>query len=305
MTSATFANPGATDRQFFRACFTAMAFVLVAGLVVQLALGRSSFNAPLIVHLHAVVFMGWVAVVLAQSWLAIGGNAAMHRQTGKIAIIRAIAMMVFGTLVTVVVTQTGRTLFFFQKQHFLIANPLTLLGFAGLLGAAIALRRQTDWHARLQVGAFVMLMGPGFGRLLPVPFLTPHAFEVAGFVTLIVPAIGMLRDWRVHGRPHPAWLWGIGVLIAVTLPARVVGLSSVGAAIYASTTAGSIVAGTDGLAFPPPPPGPMWGARRRTRHCGRRARTVDRRCLYSRYRGQSLVSAGNVRTAPCCDRSRH
>lgn len=260
MTDAILANPAGSDRQFFRTCFIAMAFVLVSGFVVNLALGRSSFNAPLIVHLHAVVFMGWVGIVLAQSWLATGGNVAMHRQLGKLAVVWAIGLMVFGTLVTVAATQTGRTPFFFQPQHFLVANPVTLLGFAGLLGAAIALRRQTDWHARLQVGAFVMLMGPGFGRLLPMPFLTPYAFEVAGFVALIVPAIGMVRDWRVHGRVHPAWLWGIGVLLAVTLLARVIGFSSVGAAIYEFTTAGTIVAGTDGLAFPPPPgppPGPM------------------------------------------------
>ncbi|MBU2605371.1 MAG: hypothetical protein KKC43_05720 [Alphaproteobacteria bacterium] len=257
MTSTILAHPAASDRQFFRACFTAMAFVLVSGFVVQLALGRSSFNAPLIVHLHAVVFMGWVGIVLAQSWLATGGNIAMHRQLGKLALVWAITMIVFGTLVTLAATQTGRTPFFFQPQHFLIANPMTLLGFAGLLIAAIALRQQTDWHARLQVGAFVMLMGPGFGRLIPMPLLTPYAFETAGLVALLVPAIGMLRDWRVHGRPHPAWLWGTGVLIAVMVLARMLAFSPVGAAIYESATAGSIVAGTDGLAFPPPPPGPM------------------------------------------------
>jgi hypothetical protein len=52
---------------------TAMALVLVAGFVLQLAMGRSSFGAPPVVHLHALVFMGWVAIVVAQAWLAAGG----------------------------------------------------------------------------------------------------------------------------------------------------------------------------------------------------------------------------------------
>ncbi|MFN3314431.1 MAG: hypothetical protein ACK46Q_13320 [Hyphomonas sp.] len=256
MSDAILGNPAGSDRSFFRACITAMAGIIVLGFVVNLAMGRSSFNAPLILHLHAAVFMGWIGIVLAQVWLATEGNIAMHRRLGRLAVLWAVAMLVLGTWVTVASTQTGRTPFFFQPQHFLIANPLSLLGFAGLLGAAIALRRQTDWHSRLQIGAFVLLMGPGFGRLLPMPFLTPFAWETAVLVALIVPAIGMLRDWRVHGRPHPAWFWCIGVVVGITLLARVIGFSPVGEAVYASVTAGTVVAGTDGLVFPPPP-GPL------------------------------------------------
>lgn len=162
-------------------------------------------------------------------------------------------VLVLGTWVTVSVIQGERTPFFFQPQHFLIANPLTLLGFAGLFGAAIALRRRTDWHIRLQISAFVMLMGPGFGRLIPMPLLTPYAFEMAVLTALVVPVIGMLRDWRVLGRPHPAWLWCIGVVVGITFLARLLAFSPVGETIYASITAGTVAAGTNGLAFPVPP----------------------------------------------------
>lgn len=257
MTDAAAESPVVGDARFFRTLFIVMAFILVSGFVVQLATGRSSFNAPLIVHAHAVVFMGWIGVTLAQSWLATGGNIQMHRQLGRLAVVWALGLLVFGTWVTVAGLQSGRTPFFFQPQHFVIANPLTVIGFLGLLGAAIAMRRQTDWHARLQVGAFVMLMGPGFGRLLPMPMLAPYAFEAAGVAALLVPAYGIVRDWRVHGRPHPAWFWGIGVLVGVMVVARLIAFSPIGEAIYDALTAGGPFAGTDGLAFPPPPPAPM------------------------------------------------
>lgn len=255
MTGATIERPLANDRRFFRNLITVMAVILLAGFVVQLALGRSSFNSPLIVHLHAFGFMTWVAITLTQTWLAASGNLTLHRKLGLLSIGWVIVLLILGPLVTIATVQTGRTPFFFQPQHFLIANPLTLLGFAGLFAAAIVLRQQADWHTRLQVSAFVMLMGPGFGRLLPMPFLPPYAFETAGLVALIFPVIGMLRDWRVHGRPHAAWLWGIAVLLATTLLARVIGFSPIGEAVYAAATAGGSLAGTDGLAFPPPPPG--------------------------------------------------
>jgi hypothetical protein len=254
---ATMTAPVADDRRFLRNMISVMAVVLVAGFVAQLALGRSNFSAPAVVHAHAIVFMGWVAITLAQVWLVAAGNVATHRKLGQLAVVWSIGLLILGPLVTIATVQTARTPFFFQPQHFLIANPMSLIGFAGLFGAAILLRRRTDWHARLNVGAFVMLMGPGFGRLLPMPFLPPYAFEFASLTALVFPLIGILRDWRVHGRPHPAWFWGIGVLVGVTLLARVIGFSPVGDAIYAVTTAGTGIAGTDGLTFPPPPPGPM------------------------------------------------
>jgi hypothetical protein len=253
MSTANISAPVADDRRFIRNLATVMAVILVSGFIVQLAMGRSSFNAPLVVHAHAVVFMGWVGIVLTQVWLAGAGNIAVHRQVGKLAAIWALGLIIFGTWVTVATVQTGRTPFFFQPQHFIVANPLTLYAAIGLLVAAYILRKQTDWHARLQIGSFVMLMGPGFGRLLPMPFLPPYAFEIAGAAALIFPAIGILNDWRTHGRPHPAWFWGIGVLIGATLLARVIGFSPIGAGIYDAVVAGTPLAGTSGLDFPLPP----------------------------------------------------
>ncbi len=253
MTTANISAPVADDRRFIRNLATGMAIILVAGFVVQLALGRSSFNAPLVVHAHGVVFMGWVGIVLTQVWLAGAGNFALHRQVGKLAAIWALGLLVFGTWVTVAAVQSGRTPFFFQPQHFIVANPISLYAAIGLLAAAYVMRKQTDWHARLQIGSFVLLMGPGFGRLLPMPFLTPYAFEIAGLVALIFPAIGIFYDWRTHGRPHPAWFWGIGVMLAVVVVSRVIGFSPVGEAVYDAVVAGTPIAGTSGLDFLPPP----------------------------------------------------
>lgn len=257
MTTAVLDVPTTDDRRFFRNLVSVMALILLSGFVVQLALGRSSFSAPLIVHLHAIVFMGWVGITLAQAWLAAGGSMALHRRLGLVAVAWSVGLLILGPLVTIATIQTARTPFFFQPQHFLVANPMTLIGFAALFSAAIVMRRRFDWHSRLHISAFVMLMGPGFGRLLPMPFLTPYAFEAAGLVALIFPLFGILRDWRVHGRPHPAWFWGIGVLLAVTILARLIGFSPIGEAIYVAVTTGGALAGTDGLAFPPPPPGPI------------------------------------------------
>lgn len=244
---------GRGDLSFFRTTITAMAVVIVAGFVLQLAMGRSSFGAPLVVHLHAVVFMGWVVILVTQAWLAAGGGVKLHRTLGAVAVVWMLALLVFGPLVTLEAARTGRVPFFFQPQHFILANTITLLGAVGLVVAALVLRKNRDWHPRLQIGAFTLLMGPGFGRILPMPFLKPYAFEIATGVAVIVPLIGMVRDWRVRGRPHPAWLWAIAVLAGTLILARVLAFSPVGAAIFAAATTGSPAAHTDGLIYPKPP----------------------------------------------------
>ncbi|MBL8538075.1 MAG: hypothetical protein JNM59_11785 [Hyphomonadaceae bacterium] len=241
------------DRGFFRTLATVMAIMQVSGFVVQLAMGRSSFGAPLIVHLHAIAFMGWVAIFLAQSWLAASGAMARHRLLGRIALFWACALLVLGVLITVETIRTGRTPFFFQPQHFLLANPATLFGALGLLAAAVVLRKRQDWHARLQIGSFVMLMGPSFGRLLPMPLMTPYAFEIAALAPLVFVVFAASRDRRVQKRIHPAWALTAAVLVSALVLARLLAHSPVGAALYAAAVAGTGAAGSNGMAFPPPP----------------------------------------------------
>lgn len=237
---------------FFRGLATIMALVQITGFVVQLALGRSHFDAPLIVHMHAVAGMGWIAIFTLQSWLAAGGAKGMHRTLGTLALVWALAFVALGFLVTINAVHFQRVPFFFQPQHFLIANPAAAVGFLVVLIAAFALRR-TDWHPRLNIGAFFVLMGPGFGRMLPMPFLTPFAFEAAHLTPLVFMFAGMVYDLRTRGRIHPAWFVPIAVVAAFLGGSRLLAFSPLGAALNAMATAGGPAAGLDGLAFPPPP----------------------------------------------------
>ena len=243
------------DLAFFRVLATVMAVTQVTGFAFHLAMGRSSFNAPLFVHVHAVVFMGWVAIFAVQPWLANAGASRWHRMLGRVAIVWAFGLLVFGFMVTWETVRTGRTPFFFQPQHFLFANPLTLLGALGLLATAISLRNHQDWHPRLQIGSFVLLMGPGFGRMLPMPFLPPHAFEISTLAALVIVAIAAGRDAWLRRQVHPAWAWTVLVMLGALLLARVLAVSPAGEALHAAAVSGTAAEGSDGMAFPLPPPG--------------------------------------------------
>lgn len=154
---------------FFRTLALLMALTMFAGFTLQFARGFSSLSARPIVHIHGIAFMIWIAIFVTQSCLATRGPIALHRKLGWFGAFWVVVLVIMGSWITIDVIQRGTTPFFFRPQHFLIGNPLSVLVFAGLVYSAIRLRRRPDWHVRLQICAMTTIMGPAFGRLLPMP----------------------------------------------------------------------------------------------------------------------------------------
>jgi hypothetical protein len=244
------------DRFFLVSAFI-MAATVVAGFSLQLAMGRSSFHAPPLLHLHAIVFMGWVAIYVAQTWLAASGNLALHRRLGWIAAVWAAAMVVLGVAVTIGMVRRGATPFFFQPAYFLVMNPLGILTFAGLTAAAIVKRRRPRWHRRLHYSGMAVLLAPALGRILPMPLLAPYAGEAVFAALLLFPVAGVAFDLRRDGSVHPAWLWGLGTLAAMQLAINAITFGGPGVALHRAVTGGSPGAAADPLGFPPPPGVPL------------------------------------------------
>jgi hypothetical protein len=231
-----------------------MALVFVAGFLNQYLMGRSTFAAPLVTHAHGIVFFGWVALSTAQAWAAALGRFELHRPLGWLGAAWLVMMLAMGFAIMLTVVGEGRTPFFFQPQVFLLENLATLLCFAGLTVAAIMLRHDSGWHRRLHLCALAALMGPAFGRLLPMPLMTPWAMEIATVPGLLFPAWLAWREWREDGRLHPAWVPGLlAVPLAMTL-AWLLAHAAVGESLYAAAVAGKPGANVEGLAFAPPPP---------------------------------------------------
>ncbi len=239
--------------RFFLITSIVIAAIFVAGFTTQLAAGRSSFAAAPIVHIHAVVFFGWVTLFVLQNALVTSGSIALHRRLGWIGLGWSIAMVGIGVALMLHVVRGGTTPFLFQPQYFLIANVFGLFGFAGLTWAAVAMRRQTDWHRRLHFAGITVILGPAFGRLLPMPLLIPWSHQIAVLFSLATLAIVAAIDARRLGQWHPAWTRGIVVSITMLVIPQLLAFSPLGAAIYQAATAGSPGASVAPLDFPPPP----------------------------------------------------
>ena len=229
---ATIPYSNDTDRgeaRFFftMACLTAA--IIVGGFSFNILMGRSSFALPWVYHFHGIVMMSGLALYVAQSSLILADNVALHRRLGWFAVVCVPLMVFTGLLLTRISVQERGGPPFFDQNQFLISNPLHLVGFGFVVAWAITVRRNTGWHRRLMLFGFAMLLGPGIGRILPNPFFIPYAWYVDAVVPpLLFALIGIVADRRRYGSAHPAWFWGIGLLLGIQLAADLIAYSPLG-----------------------------------------------------------------------------
>ncbi len=241
------------DHRFFFWLAIAMATTIFLGFSMQWAMGRSTFAAPAIVHVHAAIFFGWTIFYVIQNWLVASRSVALHRRLGWLGLGWAIVVVLLGIYMTVMMVRRGAVPFFFLPSYFLFMNTLSVLCFGILVGAAIWLRRRTAWHNRLMACAMAALTGPAWGRLLPMPLMIPWAGWGVFAAVMLFPVAGLIADRRTRGAVHPGWWWGIAALAATQLLMEVVAVSGPGLSLYRAVVAGGGGEGVAPLAYPPFP----------------------------------------------------
>lgn len=240
------------DPRFFTVMAFVMATVIVAGFTLNLAMGRSTFASPIAYHVHAVIFMGWIALYLAQHVSASNRNWPLHRTLGKFAYFWVPMMVAAGCTIMIVVARRTGGPFFFDKNEFLVSNLAFLLCFGGLAIWALRRQRHTGWHRRLMLVSMAILTGPGLGRILPLPLMIPYAWIIVIGTTFAFPLIAMIADVRREGRVHPAYLWGTGIYAATFAGSMLLAYSPLGYAFTEWVVAGSPGAERPMEAFLPP-----------------------------------------------------
>lgn len=243
-----------SEARFFFTMACLMAATIVAGFGFNIVTGRSSFGMPWLVHFHAWVMMGWLGLYVAQNALIFSGNVALHRRLGWLSLPFLPAMLAMGLLITRHSLQVLGGPPFFDQNQFLVSNPLQLLGVVIMVMWAIGVRRNTGWHRRLMFCAFAALTGPGVGRLVPSVLFIPYAWYVVAILPAVLfPAVGMLADKRRYGAVHPAWFWGVAIVLGLQVFADLIAYSPLGYAFTEWFLAGTPGADRAMEAFVPSP----------------------------------------------------
>lgn len=227
------------DERFFLIASAIMVVVVVAGFLTLLLRGISTFAAPWPVHVHAVLFMGWVGFFMMQVWFATTERVHLHRRFGWIAALYMPVLLIVGALILFRMMRSAAVPPFWTYSYFMVMNLMSLLAFAALTIAAIAWRKQTQWHRRLMFCAMAALVITPVNRLTPDAVLAQYMSLGSALVILLFPLSGMAADWRRDRRIHAAWFWGLGALILTGLTTEIVGRMQLAGSLVALITAGS------------------------------------------------------------------
>ena len=207
-------GPG-TDRRFFLVMSLVVALVILSGFGPSYASSLPPPGLPFWVHLHGAVMTAWIVLFGVQTWLVGRRSLSLHRRLGWLSIGLVVVMAPLGVVTNAMAIHRGATPPFFTPAMMMAADGLDLCLFLGLYTAAILLRRNGAWHKRLMLCATILLTWPALGRLQPLRGLGLSMIIPASIVLLILLAlIGPAFDLATRRRVHPAYLWGVGLIIA-------------------------------------------------------------------------------------------
>jgi hypothetical protein len=217
-------------------------YVWMAGLCALIAIGGfagtywlqwpvGTFVGPRLLHIHAVVFTAWPLLFLSQTWLQATDRLDHHRAWGLAGIALATAMFFVGAATAI----NGAAVDLAENRPparilgFLVVPLSAITMFAGFVAAAVANRHRTEIHRRLMLVATVAVLPAAMARVffliktggghglrpgigLPLPVV---ATILPGLVVYLIIVAAMVYDWRTRGRPHPVYMIGLGLLVAV------------------------------------------------------------------------------------------
>jgi hypothetical protein len=185
---------------------------LVLGLEIS---GAGVVETDWVIHLHAAVFVGWMALLLGQAVLAARGRIQAHMTLGKYG----------GPALGTAVVLAG-SLILYQQITAVVANDLLswaewpkillgtfqswfgLLGFAVLMGLGLRNRRRPAAHKRYMTLATIMLVPAAINRM-------DYLANTIGIAVMVAPLLAY--DLYTERRVRPATLIGTGWIGALLI----------------------------------------------------------------------------------------
>ena len=225
------AAPRTESRRFYVNMAYACALVAIAGFIPTFwaPVASGSFQGPSRLYLHGLLFTAWPLLFIVQSTLAATGRYERHRMLGLLGISLATAMFFAGVSVAIGSMENRIANGFAQPGRAFAIVPLsTVAFFAATVAAAIAFVRRSDVHLRLMLVASIVILPPAIARIVLLlrtgvarPSLSgPLSVEfalISAMIANVLLLVAIVRDWRVNGRPHRAYLIAGACLVGMQL----------------------------------------------------------------------------------------
>jgi len=175
--------------------------------------GGASAALP-IIHLHAAVFVGWLALVILQAVLAATGNLALHTKIGQVGFAYGVALILVGITTAFAHFDMRIDAGEIRSAQDQLFVPLTdLMVFTPFFAAAWIYRRRPEVHKRLIIVATTILLIAAVHRMTFILGARPIPPARLLLVWLAPIYMGMIFDAVKRRFVHPVYLLGIAAIV--------------------------------------------------------------------------------------------
>jgi hypothetical protein len=182
---------------------------------------KAQFGTPelsLLLHIHGLVFTGWVLFFLSQTTLVAARRTDIHRRLGVAGAVLAALVLIMGTTTAIIRAKQGAVPLPGVPPLVFLAVPFfDMVVFAILVGTGLYYRRRLEAHKRLMTLCTISLMSAPIARL-PFALLKAGPPAFFGLTDLFIVAM-LVHDLVTRKKIHPATIWG-GLLIVASQPLR-------------------------------------------------------------------------------------
>ena len=208
----------APARQYAERRFFGVA-ALVAALIAFTGFARTYYlkeaygtpELPTLVHVHGLVMTLWIVLFISQVGLVAARRTDLHRRLGVASAILAAVVVIVGIATAIEGAKRGVSLG--PPPLVFLAIPIgVVLSFGIFVGAALLVRRRSDWHKRLMLIASLAVLTPAIAR---IPVDAIHSGGILVFLALTDLLVISCAAWDAvrNRRLHPAFGWGMLFLI--------------------------------------------------------------------------------------------
>lgn len=212
-----------TDRAFFALfialCWTGvlMGFFPASG---ARLMGRADYAAPLILHIHAFAFVGWLTLLTTQILLIRKDRCDVHMKLGLAGLV-LVPIMAYSGIAAELYSQR----FYIQRDDdgldfFVLPLFYTVMFPAFALVAISFARRNSSAHKRLILMATTLIVGAAYARWWGATLERLFGDDYWGMIlnsfmgTNLILALAVGYDIATRGRAHRAYLVGIPIIVA-------------------------------------------------------------------------------------------
>lgn len=174
--------------------------------------GHAAAETDWIIHLHAAVFVGWMAFLLVQTTLVARNQTRVHMTLGGyVGPALGLGIVVVGSLITLESARAGISKGLFTRAE---APLITMVSWYGLLsfvvlgGLGLLYRRRPEEHKRYMMFGTIML---AFAATSRMGYLLGPWSNTIGMALMIAPLLA--HDLYADGPVHTATLVGTGAAV--------------------------------------------------------------------------------------------